>query len=103
MYIFYIGIRSIRIIFTLDIEINHTDSIIYKNKLQKFNELTKNQKKKKKEGDIAQMVERSLSMREVSGSIPDISINFYGYMNKILYLTRFFNNKYIFYFIYNSN
>ena len=25
-------------------------------------------------GDIAQMVERSLSMREVSGSIPDISI-----------------------------
>ena len=24
-------------------------------------------------GDIAQMVERSLSMREVSGSIPDIS------------------------------
>jgi hypothetical protein len=26
------------------------------------------------QGDIAQMVERSLSMREVSGSIPDISI-----------------------------
>ncbi len=27
-----------------------------------------------RQGDIAQMVERSLSMREVSGSIPDISI-----------------------------
>ncbi len=28
------------------------------------------------QGDIAQMVERSLSMREVSGSIPDISNKF---------------------------
>ena len=33
-----------------------------------------NKKVKFQQGDIAQMVERSLSMREVSGSIPDISI-----------------------------
>ena len=43
---------------------------------------------KKMYGDVAQMVERSLSMREVRGSIPRISILF-----------AFFSNAHNFFFL----
>ena len=43
---------------------------------------------KEDEGDIAQMVERSLSMREASGSIPDISTFFFFFNFLLVFLMR---------------
>ena len=53
----------------------------------------------KEQGDIAQMVERSLSMREVSGSIPDISIFIKSIEKRDLKTFIFIEVKYL--FLYN--
>ena len=47
--------------------------IFYKNKFKQLN------------GDVAQMVERSLSMREVRGSIPRISISCFVFISALIH------------------
>ena len=42
-------------------------------------------------GGVAQMVERSLSMREVPGSIPGASITIMQLLNYIVYMMQYFN------------